>query len=58
MPDSFSLVWYPGDSSSGPVTAAGALYLALQNTQQVDQLADLCTPTAATKTRSFVRRSK
>ena len=58
MPDSFSLVWYEDDSSSVPVTAAAALYLALQNTQQTDQLAQLCSPAQEKRLRSFVRRTK
>jgi hypothetical protein len=59
MPDSFSLVWYSRDfRTSGPVTAAGALYLALTQLQQTDELAKLCSPPAQTRVRAFVRRSK
>lgn len=58
MPDAFSLVWYAGDSSRSQVTAAAALYLALQNQQQAAQLERLCTPLPATTLRSFVRRAK
>ncbi len=58
MPDSFSLVWYEDDSGGAPVTAAAALYLALQNTQQTDPLAQLCSPAQEKRLRSFVRRTK
>ena len=58
MPDSFSLVWYEDDSGGAPVAAAAALYLALQKTQQADQLEKLCSPAPAKRLLSFVRRTK
>lgn len=58
MPDSFSLVWYGKDSEQSPVTAAGALYLALQQLDQPDQLAQLCSEPRTAPVRPFPRVSK
>ncbi|MEZ4220761.1 MAG: hypothetical protein R3B13_07500 [Polyangiaceae bacterium] len=56
MPNSFSLVWYRGDGpQSGNVTAAAALYLALQNAGNTDGLAELCSPLRNTYSRKFTR---
>lgn len=57
MPNSFSLVWYPGDPGQNPITAAQALYLGLTNRQQFDTLAELCSSASATRVRAFVRRT-
>lgn len=56
MPNSFSLVWYPGDPGQNPVTAAQALYLGLTYRQQFDTLAQLCSPVLSSRVRAFVRR--
>lgn len=55
MPNSFSLVWYPGDPGQNPVTAAQGLYLGLTELGLIDQLAQLCSPAPATRARAFVR---
>lgn len=56
MPNSFSIVWYPGDPGQNPVTAAQALYLGLTRLGQSDVLAQLCSPVQPTRARAFVKR--
>jgi hypothetical protein len=66
MPDSVSLVWYEGGLGGQPPTAAEALYLALTQSNQADNLARLCTdpsftgPSGTTRltARAFVKVSK